>query len=299
MHIVIYHKNCLDGVASAWVVSQQFSNVLTFPISHSYDIPYKVLSTCQETDTTVYLLDIVYPIDKLKQLIKYAGHVVIIDHHKSNEWITTLDNDKVDVTFNTNYAASQLTWKKYNDDPEPMCITHIAERDLWQWDHPNSRLYTTTLNFYNAQESVETFASIIKKYSYNRLVKEGKTLHTAYMKECNEIASRAIDCIAHSIIDDTQFKCRVVECPFKYRSEVGNMMVEDNLVDFAALYSYNLINDVWVVSLRAKTSSTVDCTKIIKHLGEGGGHAKAAGVRMPRDVFFQVFKPVSKEDMFK
>jgi hypothetical protein len=62
-----------------------------------------------------------------------------------------------------------------------------------------------------------------------------------------------------------------------------------------------LLKNEWWISLRASTKSTVDLTKILKHFGIGGGHAKAAGFVLygkKGENIKDIFKPLSSRERF-
>jgi len=62
-----------------------------------------------------------------------------------------------------------------------------------------------------------------------------------------------------------------------------------------------MLLDEWWVSLRALPGSDVDLTEIVKHFGNGGGHAKASGTSIrgkDGHALLSLFKPVPNDMRF-
>ncbi|MBF4275028.1 hypothetical protein, partial [Vibrio anguillarum] len=75
--ICIYHANCCDGMAAAWVVHQA--------INENNDVEFIAASYQGElpdvTDAHAIIVDFSFKKDDMKELASKAKSITVIDHH--------------------------------------------------------------------------------------------------------------------------------------------------------------------------------------------------------------------------
>jgi oligoribonuclease NrnB/cAMP/cGMP phosphodiesterase (DHH superfamily) len=304
-HLVIYHGGCPDGIAAAWAVSQRESaedDVKYHPGRFNEDPP-------DVTNQNVLFVDFTYTQNVMELLLKTAKSIRVLDHHKSALYLKNITDKKLSYVLDMNRSGAQIAWDEMNPQSvpssksRPWFIDDIADRDLWRWELPNSKITTRAMFGLDYYSSLTAFSEKISKLynksyyttelevnadnytelkahvdNYDELVSIGKTLLNEDERSYKNITKYAVDCICTSLTDPSvMWKCRVVECDGSKKSEVGNRLVLDGKCDFSVIYQYNIIRDEWWLSLRALSSSNIDLTKIVKHFGNGGGHPKASG----------------------
>jgi len=77
--LCIYHGNCPDGFAAAWAVRYALGNGVEFYKGIHQQPPPEV------KDRDVFLVDFSYKKQVLKDMLKTAASITILDHHISAE----------------------------------------------------------------------------------------------------------------------------------------------------------------------------------------------------------------------
>lgn len=130
--LVIYHKNCMDGIGAAyavWVHLGKPAYLEFLPASYNDPIP-------DVTGRKIFIVDFSYPRQQLEQLASH-NELMVIDHHKTAQYdLKCLSYAHFDMTR----SGAGLAWDILNPDiPRPEIINYIEDRDLWKWELPNSR----------------------------------------------------------------------------------------------------------------------------------------------------------------
>ena len=76
MTTCIYHANCPDGFAAAWVVKKALENVVFFPAGYQTTPP-------DVTGKDVVIADFSYKRPVLLEMAAQANSILILDHHKT------------------------------------------------------------------------------------------------------------------------------------------------------------------------------------------------------------------------
>jgi len=296
--LVIYHGGCPDGIGGAWAFWRVLSDepeTKFHPGRHGEEPPVV-------KGLNVLFVDFSYPIDVMRKVVASAKSVLVLDHHKSSNPLKELHDRKFDMILDMDRSGAQIGWDFMNPGiARPWFIDHIADRDLWRWAIPHTKATTRAMFGSGYYESFEAFDKL-KHASLDDIALIGNVLLQDDKRAYTSIMKHATDCFCVSLTDpNVSWKCRVVECEGSKKSEVGNRLVQDGLIDFAAMYSYVLDREEWWVSLRALPGSDVDLTEIVKHFGNGGGHPKASGFCIKEadgHTLKTLFKPVDKDARF-
>lgn len=168
--LCIYHGNCADGFAAAWVVWKHFAGEVDFyPGVYQRPPPVDLAE-----DRMVIVVDFSYKREAMKKLAAVADFVLVLDHHKTaiddlkmlenpsdalkeRLYNTTLDSpdtnwdgfrDSLDFdcdhdlycVFTQTRSGCGLTWDFFNPgQPRPTLLNHLEDRDLWKFELPNTR----------------------------------------------------------------------------------------------------------------------------------------------------------------
>lgn len=255
--LVLYHANCLDGVAAAWAVRNFNANCELVPVSYS-DTPPDV------TGRDVDIVDFSYKRDVLLEMKAKANSLLVLDHHKSaQEELEGLDF----CIFDMERSGCVIAWDYYGwDIPTPRLLSIIQDRDLWRFAYPETKAVTAALFSYElTPDLIEE-----KSHSLPELASEGEAL----IRQSNSSVSRMIKTSLQwwSIAG---YRVPVINTNM-YHSEIGSILAQDH--PFAATY-HDTPNGR---SFSLRSVGRFDVSEIAKSFG-GGGHRNAAGFIIPYD----------------
>ncbi|WP_317450708.1 DHHA1 domain-containing protein [Stenotrophomonas lacuserhaii] len=300
--LVIYHANCADGFTAAWAVRQAME--ADFHAGVHGETPPDV------TGRDVILVDFCYPVAHLVEMARVARSILVLDHHKSAEadlrpgevrigtvgeaelqvakivrldnlpapveaWVwyqteASVEDGIVCAFFDQERSGAGIAWDFFHPNKSrPPLIDHVEDRDLWRFALHGTReiqaaVFSYPYRFDVWDELMQTPAAQLYQQG---LVIERK--HHKDMAELVEVTKRPM-VIGHYTVP-------VASLPYTLASDAGHLMAKDQ--PFAACY-YDKA-DGRVFSLRS-TDDGVDVSEVAKLYG-GGGHARAAGFRVPRD----------------
>jgi hypothetical protein len=131
--VIIYHDNCVDGFAAAWVAQRYFEGQAALcPSSYGEEPPYDF---CEGKD--VLVVDFSYPRQQVAQLEQVANDLTVIDHHKTAA--AELAGLECAV-FDMNRSGAGLTWDTlFKGFARPDFVNYIEDRDLWRFQLPDSK----------------------------------------------------------------------------------------------------------------------------------------------------------------
>ena len=274
--VVIYHSPCSDGTGSGYVAWKYLSE--KFPERDVKYYPASIgASPPKDLDgKNVLICDYSYRKDVLTNLLGKVNKLLIIDHHKSAEKELADIPDDLKI-FDMNHSGAMLTWLYfYPDISPPLLIKYIEDRDIWTKALPN------TDDFHSWFCTIPREFEEYNKYLDDNLLMKMITIKGIGYGELNQ--HYTLDAINHGRpkfckIKDKYYLVAYVNSTI-CKSDIGNQLFDAfNFVDFTATYSINDSTDSTSFSLRS-IDTGVDVSVIARSL-DGGGHAKASGVRVP------------------
>jgi oligoribonuclease NrnB/cAMP/cGMP phosphodiesterase (DHH superfamily) len=291
--LVIYHKDCLDGMAAAWVVT----SALNYQIETDENFPIRKVEHLAAfyndevpdlTDKEVYIVDFSYSPEKLLAKSKSAKSVTIIDHHDTaiKEWelVTTCHPDwttNVDLVFSKEHSGAVLCWKYLFPFKEmPKQLLHCQDHDMWTFEMDNTKdfvtgMFSTGVIFEPYKHS--SFDLLMHPAEYKEICREGKLISKERAKIIDNVIRRNIfftDMFGYTSIP-------VVNICYDLASDANEKLRQ--LYPDAA---FTLTYDDWAVegyrkfSIRNDKNSVVDVGVLAKSVG-GGGRKGTGGFTMP------------------
>ncbi len=263
VNVVIYHANCNDGFGAAYSAWKLLGNRAEyFAASHGAPPP-------DVTGKKVVVLDFSYNNETTKKMIEQAEELWVIDHHKSN--MVEL-HDISNTHFDMNKSGAMLSWDFFHPGKEaPKFIQYIQDRDLWKWELPYSKEFSAAFDMvlwdfeeYEKFEDDSVFDDAVKRGSY--ILAYSKTV---IKKVCDKASARKYNDYDVMVVNSSH-----------WMSEIGAQLAKD--CDFAMIWYYDHHENNYKCSLRA-FHDTMDVSEIAKQYG-GGGHRKAAGFTLAKDV---------------
>lgn len=293
--LVIYHANCADGFTAAWAVRQAMDADF-HPGVHGAPPP-------DVAGRDVILVDFCYPFEVLMPLALSARTVLVLDHHKTAEaelkegstytgqqgtamvariegfqdpaavYISQVHspcNGLVCALFDTSRSGAGIAWDFFHlGKARPAFLDHVEDRDLWRFALQHTREICATVHSY--PYTFEAWDALAAETAYS-LYQQGLVLERGRGKEVAEIVATAKRRLVIGHYD-----VPVASLPHTLASDAGHLMGHGE--PFAATYYDTSAHRVF--SLRSRPHG-IDVSEVAKLYG-GGGHARAAGFRVPRD----------------
>lgn len=273
--LCIYHGNCADGFGAAWAVRRALGeNVEFYAATYQQDPP-------DVTGRDVIMVDFSYKYPVLKEILGKCKSLTILDHHKSaveevarlqQYYEMTMGSATLTSVMDMGRSGAMIAWDHFHPGKEPpQLLKHIQDRDLWRFALPGTRMIQAALFSY--PYDFDTWDTLMDETT-DILYNEGVAIERKHFKDINELLkqTRRRMAIGGYIVP-------VASLPYTMSSDAGHIMAQDEL--FAACYMDT--PDGRVFSLRSgEHTGALDVSEIAKQYG-GGGHAKAAGFRVPRD----------------
>jgi uncharacterized protein len=282
--ICLYHKNCFDGLAAAYAIysGKDGSEYDYHPASYYEKLPD--LSKYEE----VLMVDFSVPLDDLRSLMK-TKKVTVLDHH--DKAVKALSNASSYSSYHTHEShlildvsksGAVLSWEYVHSTPLPKLFEYIQDRDLWTWKLEHSREVSTYLELVVDLSTCtfEEFGTLVDLAETNidTMVETGSTLIEYKNQLMTRIINDAVIC-DFKVNGVTYTGIPIVNSNI-FQSEIGNILSKQS--EFAAVFSYDMIGDMYKFSLRSNEHSLLNLSELAKLFG-GGGHVHAAGFSIPSE----------------
>lgn len=264
-NVVLYHNHCDDGIGSAWAAWNKFGNKAKYiGVFHSEPFPKEVRGA------NVYMLDIAYPKEKTKELLKIANSLVIVDHHiSSKDSIKLADDYLYDDKFKESGAT--LSWKYFHPDKKtPKLLEYIKDRDLWRWKLPYSKEFTAYMR--SQKQDFKSFSQLAKGLENAKTRKKYFDTGKVILDSEDKKVQNALD--SATLVEFSGYKV-LVSNSFHFVSQLGHALYKKH-PHFGIIWSYK--KNYIKVSLRS--DGKVDVSKLAAKFG-GGGHKASAGFELP------------------
>lgn len=265
--LVIYHGNCADGFSAAWCFWRKYKERADYFAGVYSKEPPDVKGR------VVYLVDFSYPRDVTVKMLLDAKRITLIDHHKSALEdlidVVPLQDQFVDL----NRSGAGLAWDfLFPEEPRPLLLNHVEDRDLWRFKLANTREIQS--NLFSFEYKFELWDKMMQADQVE-LLKMTVAGAAIERKSRKDIAELLAVCKRRMVIGGHDVP--VANLPYTMSSDAGVEMGKGEL--FAACYMDSANSRTF--SLRS-SSDGLDVSEISKLYG-GGGHAKASGFRVPRN----------------
>lgn len=260
--LCIFHRNCLDGRGAAAVVSRKEPDCEFVSMQYGMKRPPML-------DRKVYIVDFCLSLEHMRAARAEATEVIWLDHHASQQPIHQQLGWGV---LDTTECGTSLTWKTLfpNETPPPV-VPYIKDKDLWQWQLPDSRAIAAGLEL---TYKGDNFAGILE-VDLAEMVKIGKPA-------LEELAKRVAATVTQGVVVQDPYgikgaRALAINCN-KDLNDIGEHICLPKSAgglgyDLAILYYQKQPGGGWVHSLRA--AAGVDCAVIAAARG-GGGHPNAS-----------------------
>ena len=297
--LVIYHAKCADGFTAAWAVHKAMQAEY-FAATYQSPAP-------DVTGRDVVMVDFCYKPHLMLELQRKARSILVLDHHKTadedlpnnpltaedqltvlrsstREWQTwehfqscvqmdqweNIPKAIIYAVIDQERSGAGIAWDFFHPGvPRPALVNHVEDRDLWRFALPGTREIQAAI--FSRPYTFEAWDSLATMDPED-LRREGVALdrkHHKDMGELVEVCRRRMTIAGHSV--------PTANIPYIMTSDAGALLAQGE--PFAACYWDT--ERTREFSLRSNADG-LDVSAIAATYG-GGGHARAAGFRVPRD----------------
>lgn len=293
--LCIYHKNCLDGFASAFILGKFFGFDAVEFMAREYHDPIPDI-----TGRDVYVVDFSYKPEVLLPVLATAKSVVMLDHHDgaATDWGLNWANPPqiALAAGHTNFvqvidvekSGVGVVWDFfYNSEPEqpynelPFLLQIVQDYDLYKFNFLNTRQIQAAListrmivdqDFEAFQNHIDAFDDF-GNTDQTRLIEQGNVVLEAQEVWCRQFVERTQGTILMG-----GYQVPIANVPYDLRNIAGEMMYDD--VPFSVTYEDRLGEGIRKFSLRSRRDTGLNVIEIVKPFG-GSGHPHAAGFTLP------------------
>jgi len=278
--LVIYHGNCADGFSAAWCFWRKYRDGADYVAGVYQQSPPDVRGR------DVYLVDFSYKRQVVELMLAEANSVTLIDHHKTAiedlqplfEHVQTAElafglDKRAGWFCDLNRSGATLAWDYlFPGEDRPLLLGHVEDRDLWRFKLANTREIQAFV--FSHEYTFEQWDRLMSadQVELLKMTAAGAAIERKHHKDVAELVGV---CKRRMWIGG--FEVPVASLPYTLTSDAGHLMAHGE--PFAACY-WDMA-DSRCFSLRS-TDNGLDVSEIAKQYG-GGGHAKAAGFKVPRD----------------
>lgn len=263
--LVIYHSNCNDGLAGAWVIKQVYPDAECIPAQYQRSPP-------DVTGRDVIMVDFSYKRDELLKLLDACNSMEIYDHHASAEReLAGLSHPKLKkVVFDMKRSGAGIAWDEFTrGQPRPLAINIIEDYDLWRFQYPETKPLMEAIR--SVPRTMESFSLTMKLLMASP---ELATQLTHIGQWCLDLKTQMVQlaCEKAEEVEIAGHRVYATNVPYFLSSECGNELIRDRA--FGVTY-YRAEDGRWKFSLRSRNDRE-DVSRIAEKWG-GGGHRNAAG----------------------
>ena len=279
-YLIIYHKNCPDGFASAWIawkkLKQEENNNVQF---YAEQPEPRALPKMNINNKNIIVFDLAYNPTLIKEFQQKAKSYKQYDHHESNykRYYNQVKNDGCCV-FDLGHAACYMAWKLfYPEKKVPVIINYIEDYDLhglteflvYSESHSIYLVLNVVYQKKHYDENFEKWDELLSSKYVGKLLKMGNI----FKKYSNFLMNKDIDDINDKLIikNSAQYNYIVSNCN-PTDSDIANKFAERNNIDFCILWTYSQKYQNIGCQIRSRL---MNITFIAEHF-KGGGHPKAA-----------------------
>lgn len=290
--LIIYHKDCLDGMAAAWIARQHFEFAKENNEIRTIDEITMHASFYEDevpdlTGKEVYILDFSYPPEKLLPHVLGSAGITIIDHHDTaiEAWKHFEHNSplgyKMNFVFNTMFSGAMLTWQHFKGNEEPPCYLKMCQdHDMWRFELPNTKAYVAGV--FSTGKVNEPFDYYYVEHMFNpdhidSYINHGRTILGERKKMVNNAIRRNLTFV--SILGHDNIPCVNIIYDLASDTNEALRLLYPN-APFTLTYEDWGVKGYRKFSIRNDKNSPINVGEIAKKFG-GGGRAGTGGFTIP------------------
>lgn len=292
--IIIYHADCVDGMAAAWVArsavldKRPLTNLKLVPMHYPDKFDYDLLADVSGGPIHIHILDFSLPIGDLIALYNASNFdsLTYIDHHPTGE-IPLLAAEQrfkgaltgeVDCIFATGPGVSgaSLAWEHYfHDLPKPRGIMRVADRDTWTFGYTDSKNFHAFAALFLTKSYM--WDGVFEDANFESAVASGE----AVRMHMDDIATKYAAPDRWQRISYNGFDGAVLNINREHVSDASEKILELN-PDIKFVICFQVKPATIKFDFRSRQGEGLfNCGEVAKLFG-GGGHVGAGGVEVEK-----------------
>ncbi len=299
--IVVYHEDCIDGAASAWIIAKAHSaenpdlqgKVTYIPYTHAdKGVAEDKIRASLSSNAKVYFVDITPEKYFLDELISFAGSIHILDHHQSA--VARLDGykntPKLEILLDPAAAsASKMIWQHFfpkEKAPAVIDLINLMDGGSAGLKTPQDFAAAALVDSQDIRTTERAFKTLhgLAKLSFNDMAKKGKHIAADQEAKIDKLLENAPLVKLQLLPETDPVDVPIVNADIRHFGRA----ISERLVDLGKKNGVNAAF-IWsmqkngAVSMSIRTDGNPDASKIAEHLcktmgATGGGHKDAAAV---------------------
>jgi len=269
--IVGHHANCNDGFGAAYVAYLHYKKLGILDQVEFVPINPKSTPDIDVTGCNVVIFDTCLDKESLHKWNELALSFKVIDHHISNQ---REFGHLSYCHFDMSHSGCALAWRYYNPDVEPpWWVNYIEDRDLWTKKLPMHEEVCALL--LSLEPTFQTYDEIAAM-TVEEAAEAGKFIAKADRAKINRAVEGSSTTMRISFLGYDNIPC-INNANFQ--SDIGNLLAKDG--EFGIVwYAGESATDGKYAQLSLRSIGDFDVAVLAARFG-GGGHANAAGCRIP------------------
>lgn len=287
--MVIYHAPCDDGFGAALMAFRKWGIGLEWVPAGYGDEPPNV------EGKNVLILDFSYKADVLALMGETAASIVVLDHHVSAQ--TELEEFIVNGPLNINNLGDAMSAYVadgpcpiimaifdmdrsgagmaadflFPDEPRPVMIDYLEDRDLWRFKNPNTRPFTMYLRSveFNFLEWCAILDQMEDPAHSTAIIARGQSIEAFFNRKIEEVAGEAF------VTEIGGFLVPTVNANWTFSSDVCHRLLD--MHPNARFVASFFIRKDGKVQFSLRSRSDREDVSAVAAIYDGGGHRNAAG----------------------
>lgn len=268
--LILYHgRRCPDGFGAAMAARLFYGDRAEYlGLDHGDTKTVDDLPPLE--GRAVYILDFSFAPEIMQAIEARAAKLVMLDHHKSAaEKLTGFACRCGVVHFDMSKSGARLAWEFFHSDkPVPDLIRFIEDRDIWNWQYPESAAFLSALDMEPQEFSRWVEIAAFTPEQLTQFMARGAAMDEKYRKLVADMVESA-----QPITFNGQ-QGLMANVPGVFHSLLGHMLSE-KCGTFALMWSAGKSG----IKAGLRSQRDFDCIALAESMG-GGGHAQACGFRM-------------------
>lgn len=278
-NIIVYHKNCMDGVSAAYIAYKALKTqypdrfIATLPLHYGEESKLFNMIGNYDGNVNITMVDFSFKHLEMSQLLSSGISVTVVDHHATawDELSPLVNEPNFTLHFDNNKSGATLALEVFKDHHElrPGLFNYIEDRDLWKWEKAHSKEISEYLAFSVDTDNLPSFEEAYEAFNKDshQFIQNGKLL---LAKKEQSVETKKTQAQEVFIKGTPMMLINATENV----SELGNAIAE-HFDKPACMFFF--IEDFKVVLSFRSMDHLPSVSDIAKQFPGGGGHRNAAG----------------------
>ena len=293
MKVLLFtHEQDIDGMGNVILCKQAFKD-FDYVTCKTFEVNKKVQEKID--DKSIYKYDFIYVTDICikEPLLSFINNdeylkdrLIILDHHKSEidegndkyDFVHIVIEDKKCKVSGTSLFYEYLLNNKLIKKTKSLddLVEWTRQYDTWEWkkyNNPKGRMLHILFEVLGYKKYIEIASRMVLNEEEITFLPEELKVIDDFIKQFDKDVLMIIKDmkVCELVIDNIKYRIGYVRCPYKYRNDINEVVMKNNINDIDVVGM--IMTDTDTVSYR--NVKDIDASKIGVYFG-GKGHKSAA-----------------------